>query len=174
MRRPLADRHLLPFSWTLSLHRRRCPSASHRPVFCNPLELSVGCVGGGGGELLPHRSSAVCALHREGGDADSTRVSPPNARVHSTRTHRDVAHRLAGMYNAPPNGRRNPNKSVEQIGGPIFQQNRFPVPWISVPGPKYIIHLPFGCSVVGVMWKAKICLNFQKKIFISLYMVLKQ
>ena len=31
-RRLLADRHLLPFPWTLSLHRRWCPSASHHPV----------------------------------------------------------------------------------------------------------------------------------------------
>ena len=31
-RRQLADRHSLPFPWTLSLHRRRCPSASHHPV----------------------------------------------------------------------------------------------------------------------------------------------
>ena len=34
-----------------------------------------------------------------------------------------------GGYAAPT------NKSAEQIGKPIFQQNRFPVPWISVPGP---------------------------------------
>ena len=31
-RRLLANRHLLPFPWTLSLHRRWCPSASHHPV----------------------------------------------------------------------------------------------------------------------------------------------
>ena len=31
-RRPLADRHSLPFPRTLSLHRRWCPSASHPPV----------------------------------------------------------------------------------------------------------------------------------------------
>ena len=31
-RRQLADRHVLPFPRTLSLHRRWCPSASHRPV----------------------------------------------------------------------------------------------------------------------------------------------
>ena len=31
-RRGLANRHSLPFPWTLSLHRRWCPSASHRPV----------------------------------------------------------------------------------------------------------------------------------------------
>ena len=31
-RRPLADRHSLPFPWILSLHRWWCPSASHHPV----------------------------------------------------------------------------------------------------------------------------------------------
>ena len=31
-RRLLADRHWLPFPWTLSLHRRWCPSASHHPL----------------------------------------------------------------------------------------------------------------------------------------------
>ena len=31
-RRLLADRHSLPFPWTLSLRRRWCPLASHRPV----------------------------------------------------------------------------------------------------------------------------------------------
>ena len=31
-RRLLADCHSLPFPWTLSLHRRWCPSASHHPV----------------------------------------------------------------------------------------------------------------------------------------------
>ena len=30
--RLLANRHSLPFPWTLSLHRRWCPSASHHPV----------------------------------------------------------------------------------------------------------------------------------------------
>ena len=31
-RRLLADRHSLPLPWTLSLHRRWCPSASHHPL----------------------------------------------------------------------------------------------------------------------------------------------
>ena len=31
-RRLLADRHSLPFPWTLSLHRWWCPSASHHPL----------------------------------------------------------------------------------------------------------------------------------------------
>ena len=31
-RRLLADRHSLPFPWTLSLHRQWCPSASHHPL----------------------------------------------------------------------------------------------------------------------------------------------
>ena len=40
-RRRLADRHSLPFPWTLSLRRRWCPSASHRPVsFLHLLGLS--------------------------------------------------------------------------------------------------------------------------------------
>ena len=41
---------------------------------------------------------------------------------------------MKGTCNPPPspNRRRNPSKSAEQIGGPIFQHNRFPVPWISV------------------------------------------
>ena len=39
--RLLADRPSLPFPWTLSLHRRWCPSASHRPVsFLSLLGLS--------------------------------------------------------------------------------------------------------------------------------------
>ena len=62
-RRPLASHHVLPFPWTLSLQRRWCPSASHRPVsFLSLLGLSFplyfpflslgGCangLGGGGG-----------------------------------------------------------------------------------------------------------------------------
>ena len=39
------------------------------------------------------------------------------------------------------------------------------MPRISVPGRK--THIPFGCSVVGVMWKPKASLNLEKKIFIS-------
>ena len=31
-RRLLANRHTLPFPWTLFLHRRWCPSASHHPL----------------------------------------------------------------------------------------------------------------------------------------------
>ena len=40
-RRQLADRHFLPFPWTLSLQTRRCPSASHHLVsFLSLLGLS--------------------------------------------------------------------------------------------------------------------------------------
>ena len=35
----------------------------------------------------------------------------------------------------PQKQRRNPNKSAEQISGPIFSEKKFPVPWISVLGP---------------------------------------
>ena len=38
-----------------------------------------------------------------------------------------------GQWEATPP----PPQIGEQIGGPIFRQNRFPVPWISVAGPKH-------------------------------------
>ena len=45
------------------------------------------------------------------------------------------------------------------------------MPRISVPGRKHT-YLPFGCSVVGVMWKPKASLNLQKKFSsLGLYMV---
>ena len=44
-RRLLADRHSLPFPWTLSLHRQWCPSASHHPLTF----LSHSAGGGGRG-----------------------------------------------------------------------------------------------------------------------------
>ena len=51
-RRLLADRHSLPFPWTLSLHRRWCPSASHHP----------GARGGGGGGGEPP-GQGIEAMH---------------------------------------------------------------------------------------------------------------
>ena len=36
----------------------------------------------------------------------------------------------------PPPQKKTAKKS-QQIGGPIFQQNRFPVPWILVRGSKH-------------------------------------
>ena len=55
-RRLLADRHLLPFPWTLSLHRRWCPSASHHPVpflchHASTVPLPCPFLSGGGGGL---------------------------------------------------------------------------------------------------------------------------
>ena len=42
------------------------------------------------------------------------------------------------MCNPPPPFRReNPNVPVQRSGEPLFQQNRFPVPRLSVPGPKH-------------------------------------
>ena len=61
-RRLLADRHSLPFPWTLSLHRRWCPSASHHPLtflfllaltFPLPSPFPSLGLGGGGGGLTP-------------------------------------------------------------------------------------------------------------------------
>ena len=45
-RRLLADRHSLPFPWTLSLHRQWCPSASRHPVtflFLRALTVPLPC-----------------------------------------------------------------------------------------------------------------------------------
>ena len=44
---------------------------------------------------------------------------------------------VAGTYNHPPKSAKKSQKIGEQIGGPIFRQNRLPVPWILVPGPKH-------------------------------------
>ena len=73
-RRQLADRHLLPFPWTLCLHRRRCPSVSHPPVtFLSLLGLSlplytplpwVGCANRAPALSLVHCS--VLGPHRGG------------------------------------------------------------------------------------------------------------
>ena len=56
----------------------------------------------------------------------------------------------SGQPPPPPNRRRNPNKSAEPIGRPIFQQDRFLFLDLS---PRPQTHLLFGCSVVGVTWK---------------------
>ena len=55
-RRLLADRHSLPFPWTLFLHRRWCPSASHHPVTFLFLQGSRGVLPPG---VLPLWLSAV-------------------------------------------------------------------------------------------------------------------
>ena len=49
-RRLLADRPSLPFPWTLSLHRRWCPSASHHSF---PFLSLVGCANGARGGVHP-------------------------------------------------------------------------------------------------------------------------
>ena len=60
-RRQSADGHPLPFRWPLSLHRRWCPSASHRPLSCLspvglsfPLRVPLLSLGGGGGGCQTH------------------------------------------------------------------------------------------------------------------------
>ena len=36
--------------------------------------------------------------------------------------------------------------------------------------PRPQTHLPYGCSIVAIMWKHKISLNFRQKIFVSRYL----
>ena len=65
-------------------------------------------------------------------------------------------------------------KKSQQNGGTNWQTN-FSAKQVASAldlSPRPQTHLPFGCSVVGVMWKPKISLNFQKKnSSLGLYMV---
>ena len=57
-----------------------------------------------------------------------------------------------------------------QCSGATFRRAVFSakeVPGAQDLSPRAQTHLPFGCSVFGVMWKPKASLNLQKKIFIS-------
>jgi len=62
-----------------------------------------------------------------------------------------------------------------QCSGATFRRAVFSakeVPGAQDLSPRAQTHLPFGCSVVGVMWKPKASLNLQKKISsLGLYMV---
>ena len=49
---------------------------------------------------------------------------------------RGSGHPGEALTQTEPNCPKSAKKS-RQISGPILQQNRFPMPWISVPGPKY-------------------------------------
>ena len=59
---------------------------------------------------------------------------------------------------------RNPNKSANKLAD-RFPQKQVPSALDLSSRPQ--THLPFGCSVAGVMWKPKISRNFRKKIFVS-------
>ena len=65
----------------------------------------------------------------------------------------------------PPFRREEPNVPAQRSGEPFFSAKE--VPGAQDLSPRAQTHLPFGCSVVGVMWKPKASLNLQKKFFIS-------
>ena len=44
---------------------------------------------------------------------------------------------LQAITTPPPKSAKKSQQIGKQIGRPIFGENRFPVPWISVPGPKH-------------------------------------
>ena len=71
---------------------------------------------------------------------------------------------LQAVNPPPPFQREKPNVPAQRGGEPFFQQMRFPVPRISVPGPKHTFLL---VVLVGVMWKPKAALNLQKKFHLS-------
>ena len=85
-------------------------------------------------------------------------------------------HRLPPVYricNPPPPPPVPARKT--QCSGATFRRAVFSakeVPGAQDLSPRAQTHLPFGCSVVGVMWKPKASLNLQKKISsLGLYMV---
>ena len=71
--------------------------------------------------------------------------------------------RQNNTLNHPPKRRRNPSKSQSKSAD--FSAKQVPSALDLSPRPQ--THLPFGCSAVGVMWKPKISLNFQKKNHLS-------
>ena len=68
-------------------------------------------------------------------------------------------------YNPPPVPARKTQCSGATFRRAVFSAKE--VPGAQDLSPRAQTHLPFGCSVVGVMWKPKASLNLQKKIFIS-------
>ena len=69
--------------------------------------------------------------------------------------------------NPPPVPARKPQCSGATFRRAVFSAKE--VPGAQDLSPRAQTHLPFGCSVVGVMWKPKASLNLQKKNFISRY-----
>ena len=121
---------------------------------------------------LAHSVVFYCdhGTHRHG--SDFTAQTIPASVIHSSHVSL-VQWPMPGPCHPPP--LKSPKKS-QQISGTNrrtdFSAKQVPSALDLSPRPQ--AHLPFVCSLVGVMWKAKICLNFQKQ-FSSpgLYMVLK-
>ena len=73
----------------------------------------------------------------------------------------------------PPVPARKTQRSGATFRRAVFSAKE--VPGAQDLSPRAQTHLPFGCSVVGVMWRPKASLNLQKKISsLGLYMVLGQ
>ena len=129
-----ADRHSLPFPWTLSLHRRRCPSASHRPA---SLE------GGGGAVKRPRQQPAQPSIRQLLGAADAQTAHPATSstapthqllgsgRGRSRKRHQqehrpqrptersDPTQHAKGRTGACPGPRRSNNPTECHTGGPV-------------------------------------------------------
>ena len=73
--------------------------------------------------------------------------------------------RLPHGCNPSPVPARKTQRSGATFRRAVFSAKE--VPGAQDLSPRAQTHLPFGCSVVGVMWKPKASLNLQKKIFIS-------
>ena len=81
-------------------------------------------------------------------------------------------HNVCNMYTLtpPPVPARKTQRSGATFGRAVFSAKE--VPSAQDLRPRAQTHLPFGCSVVGVMWKPKAALNLQKNISsLGLYMI---
>ena len=122
-RRLLADRHSLPFPWTLSLHRRWCPSASHHPLtFLFLLALTFALP-----SPFPSLGLSLCRPQWGGGvyramDCDGPAASP----------HTPMSHALPPWPHARVHS---PGASTALCPGPGGLSTQTPEDWRERPGP---------------------------------------
>ena len=146
-RRLLADRHSLPFPWTLSLHRRWCPSASHHPLtflflpaLTFPLPSPFPSLGGGGvgvGVADTGRASLPPCYSRATSHSDAPACAMPQAQtVRALRSGGPAAKKLP--WDAAPRVQgarqnRRPCHSAIPGHGVAALTNPFPLPSAPVP-----------------------------------------
>ena len=127
-RRRLADRHLLPFPWTLSLRRRRCPSASHHSSpskaylsLSTSLSFPFGGAGvrGGGGGTTP--SVVPVPAHWQRPMARS--LPPPPSRPLPLPVLHSLARRVVGFGLAVCRGQPTPHLAAAVLS-PRVQRER--------------------------------------------------
>ena len=143
------------------------PSALWRP----PEQRIAGAPGCGAGAQGTSEGRAALGRERGGGRRArwwSAKRSHGNGRAVKRRV--ESGHGGgAAVACQPPTGNPPPVPARKtQRSGATFRRAVFSakeVPGAQDLSPRVQTHLPFGCSVVGVMWKPKASLNLQKKNF---------